>query len=129
MRLVTRKGFTLIEVMVATAVLSLGILSMYGGLFVLMDAFDYYMNYLSVHNWANEKAWQAQDELMRWGPQAQVETQGEFFKGAKNIIWNLSYNLVDEEARLYKIDLALNWKQGARMIRLTRSAYACFEEK
>lgn len=125
----SKPGFTLIEVMVATAVLSLGILSMYGALFVLIDAADYYMNYLTVHNWASEKAWQAQDELRRWGPQAALETQGEFLKGAKKIVWNLSYNLVGEEAGLYKIDLVLAWKQGARISKLPRSAYACFEEK
>ncbi|OGX43341.1 MAG: hypothetical protein A3H41_00685 [Omnitrophica WOR_2 bacterium RIFCSPLOWO2_02_FULL_45_28] len=123
------KAFTLIEVMVATAVLALGMLFIHQGFLNSLDVFDYYANYLELAPLANEKIQQAQDELRRLGPQAKIETRGEFSKGNKPIDWDLSYNSLDEENGLYKIDLAFSWKSALRRARILRSAYALFDEK
>ena len=54
--------------MVATAVLSLGIISIYQALFITLDAFTYCANYFEVSPQINERIWQTQEELRRFGP-------------------------------------------------------------
>ena len=107
-----KRGFTLIEVMVACAVLSIGIVFIYESFFRLLEAFDYYENYVRIAPIANEKMWQAQDALERLGPQAQIDTQGEFLNRNKHFSWKLAYGLVEQEERgnLYQIDLSISFK-------------------
>ena len=118
----------MIEAMVATAVLSLGIVLIYQALFISLDSYRYYADYLSVSPWVNEKIWAAQDALTHLGGAARIAGNGEFISRNKNFQWNLSYNPAGEKD-LYKIDLILNWQQGQRRARLLRSGYAIYVEK
>ena len=70
------KGFTLIEAVVATAVLGLGLALIFQGLFTSLNAYDYYANYLSILPRADEKLYEAQDKISRLGPQADLDTSG-----------------------------------------------------
>jgi prepilin-type N-terminal cleavage/methylation domain-containing protein len=121
------KGFTLIEVLVTTAVLAFGIVSIFQALFIVMTAFSYISHYLDVVSVADEKVWQAQDTLMRLGPKAALATQGEFDTGGKKYDWSLSAQMVDQAGNLYKVDLTTRWKEGRRDYKLERSAYVIFE--
>ena len=56
----SRSGFTLIEVMVAVAVLSFGLVMVYQAFFVVLDSFNYSADYLEIAGWMDEKIWQAQ---------------------------------------------------------------------
>lgn len=123
------KGFTLIEVMVAVAVLSLGIVLIFESFFISLDAFNYYFDYLNVASWVNEKVWQAQDNISRFAGLADMKTSGSFVIRNKKFTWNLSYGLTDGREKLYRIDLALAGQQGKRPIRLSRTAYAIYEER
>ena len=62
-----KKGFTLIEVMVTTAVLSLSMVLIYQAFFISLDSFNYCADYLDVVSWADEKLWQAQDSVTHNG--------------------------------------------------------------
>ncbi|MDD5466092.1 MAG: prepilin-type N-terminal cleavage/methylation domain-containing protein [Candidatus Omnitrophica bacterium] len=121
------KGFTLIEVMVTTVVLSLGTVLIYGAFFTSLDAFNRYTNYLNLIPWMDEQLWQAQDGLNKFGALAQLQTTGEFQKSGKTFSWGLNYSLID--GGLYKIDLDLYWQQGQRKAGLSRSAYAEYKKK
>jgi prepilin-type N-terminal cleavage/methylation domain-containing protein len=123
------KGFTLIEVLVTTAVLAFGIVSIFQALFIVMAAFSYISHYLNVVSVADEKVWQVQDTLMRLGPQAAFAPQGEFDTGGKKYDWSLSAKLSDPAAHLYRIDLSTQWKEGRRAYRLERSAYVIYESE
>jgi prepilin-type N-terminal cleavage/methylation domain-containing protein len=118
------KGFTLLEAMITTVVLSLGATLIYESFFISLDSFSYYSNLLKTIPWMDEKIWQAQDSLARLGPEAQLETQGQLNTGSKDINWNLTYNPIDQTGSLYQINLALSWPQARKTIRLSRSAYA-----
>ncbi|MCM8796059.1 MAG: prepilin-type N-terminal cleavage/methylation domain-containing protein [Candidatus Omnitrophica bacterium] len=121
------RGLTLMEVMVATCVLSLGTLLIYESFFITLDSFNYYSNYLNVISWMDEKLWAAQDTLSHFGSFGQIETQGEFIKRNKNFRWNLAYNLIGNN--LYQIDLTLSWQESQRKIKLSRTIYALYAEK
>lgn len=129
------KGFTLIEVMVATAVLSLGAVLISESFFISLDSFDYYANYLTLASWADEKLWGAQDQLSRFGNAAQIQPGGRIVNRNKDIGWSLSSSVVDEAKglpsglSLYRINLDLSWQEGHRKARLSRSAYALYEKK
>ena len=123
------KSFTLIEVMVTTAVLSLGIVLIFEAFFISLNAFDYCNNYLHVAPQMDEKIWEAENGITCFGTLTGTETRGEFASGANNLKWFLSYDVIDKEQALYKIDLEVSWVQGKRKIVLSRNAYAMFEKK
>jgi len=114
------------EVMAATAILSLGIVLIYEAFFTSLDSFNYCSNHLNIMSWADEKIWQAQDKLSRFGPLTIMENEGGFTNNKnKNFTWNLSYALIDID--LYRIDLAIYWQEGRRKIKVSRSVYAIYE--
>lgn len=121
------KGFTLVEVMLATCVLSLGAVLIYESFFSALESYNYCADYLEAAPWMGEKIWQAQDNLRRFGAYAPADNRGEFALGNKNFKWELSYRLINPQ--LYQIDLTLFWQAGRRRkIKLSRSAYAIHEE-
>ncbi len=126
-----KEGFTLIEVMIATMVLSITALLVYEAFFISLDTFNYCRDYLDVISLADEKIWQAQDDLSRFGMLTNIAGKGEFVSRNKKFIWNLSNGLVDEAViqKLYKIDFSLSWREGNRSVKIARTAFAVHENK
>jgi prepilin-type N-terminal cleavage/methylation domain-containing protein len=122
-----KKGFTLIEVLVTTAVLAFGIVSIFQALFIIMTAFNYASHYLRIVSAVDEKVWQARDAVMRMGPGAVLEPQGTFDTQDKKYEWALSAKLVDPAGNLSRIDMAARWNEGSRQYVLERSAYVIYE--
>lgn len=127
LRIGNKRGFTLVEVMVATAILALGVVLIYQGFFISLDSLGYCLDYLRLSPLAEEKMWQAQDALSRLGPNAGLETAGSFIESRRNFRWNLSYNSLDELSGLYEINLSVIWQNGQRAARLSRGAYALYK--
>jgi len=121
-------GFTLIEVMVTTAVLSLSLVLIYQAFFISLDSFSYCADYLDVVSWADEKLWQAQNSLTHNGTLDPTAAHGEFINKNKKFEWVLSNELLDETGRLYQLNLDLLWRQGKRNIKFSRTAYAIYEK-
>ncbi|MFH0738721.1 MAG: prepilin-type N-terminal cleavage/methylation domain-containing protein [Candidatus Omnitrophota bacterium] len=122
------KGFTLVEVMVTAAVLSLGATLLYQAFFTSLNIFEYCVDYLRVSSLVDEKIWEAQDELRRRGPSAGIDSSGEFVNKARNFPWNLNYGAIDEKNGLYRIDFNLSWKSVGRDNALLRTAYATYKK-
>jgi hypothetical protein len=114
--------------MVATCVLALSTLLVYEAFFVSLDTFNYCSNYLNIASWMDEKIWQLQDDLTRFGKSDQ-DMQGTLRINNKDFEWISMFNLIDEVAKLYKLDLTISWQQGKRQVRLSRTAYAMHEPK
>lgn len=125
----SKKSFTLIEVMVATAVLSLGIVLIYEIFFKSLDISNYCSNYLNVVSRADERMWQAQDDLSRFGAIITASLKDEFTDNNEEFFWNLSYQLLDAEAGLYRIEGTLSWEEGLRKKKISRVAYALYRER
>ena len=124
----SKAAFTLVEVMVATVVLALGTVFISESLFISLDAYNYYARYLSVLAWADEKVWEAQDSLTRFGSAATIPTTGKFSEKNKNFTWYLAYTPVEADGSLYRLDFELSWQEGFRKARLQRSTYAIYHE-
>ena len=120
-------GFTLIEVTVAVAILALGIVLVYQGLFCSLDAFNYYSDYLNVAPWADEKIWQAKDSLSHSGALS-MQTSGEHIYKNRTFLWAISYVSLDDPG-LFEIDLNVSWSRGKRQLKVSRTAYALYAKK
>lgn len=111
--------------MVATAVLSLGMLFVYESFFSVLKAFDYCSTYLSSVGFVQEKLWTAADSVMRDGSLG-PEVQGEYSSEGKTFAWNLWQESAGGE--LYRVGVRLNWKAGKRDMEISRYAYAIFHK-
>jgi prepilin-type N-terminal cleavage/methylation domain-containing protein len=123
------RGFTLIEVMVAVAVLSFGLVMVYQAFFIVLDSFNYSADYLEIVSWMDEKIWQAQDSIMRTGALETNTTQGEFIARNKKFEWTISSNALSSAGNLSAVNLEVNWKEAKRKVKVNRSCYAKYEQK
>ncbi|MDB4349759.1 prepilin-type N-terminal cleavage/methylation domain-containing protein [Omnitrophica bacterium] len=128
-RIGNRTGFTLIEVMAATMVLVAGVVFIYEAFFVSLDSFGYCSDYLNVASLVNEKVWEIQDDINRYGFLARIDKRGRFAMKNRNFYWSASCNLLAEapDLDLYKIDFSISWQAGSKKLRLSRVAYATYK--
>lgn len=122
-------AFTLIEVIVAAAIFSLGIVLIYNAFFISLDSLNYYSDYLTVAPWMDEKIWQAQASLNSQGLLAQPAENGDFISKNKKFNWHLTFQPINETQDLFKINLALFWQQGRKNKKLSRVAYALYKKE
>lgn len=126
-----RKGFTLVEVMVATVVLSLGVVMVYESFFISVDTFNYYLHSLQLNTWMSEKIWEAKNYLEHQKTTASIDTTGECSDAGLSCKWDMAYDLIGEteKCNLYHIALNVNLYENKRNTRLSRSAYALYERE
>ena len=122
-----KQGFTLIELMVAVAILSLGIVIIYQSFFSILNYFNYYIDYLDVAYWPDEEIWQIKEEWDKNGDFTYMEGEKTLVKGKKAYRCNLAFSPVESD--LYKIHLILSWREGKRNIHLSRTTYVVNQEQ
>ena len=118
------KGFTLLEVMVASAVLSLGIVLIFQSFFSVLRSHDYCSRYFASSAFAHEKLWQAADSVRRDGI-LPAETSGEFVRGDRAFGWDLAQEAAGDN--LYKVTARVNWTSGKQVREIACSEYAAYE--
>ena len=123
-----KQGFTLIEVMVATAVLAFSLVLIYQAFFISLDSYNYCSNFLDVVSWADEKIWQSQDSIGRLGSIA-GQAEGSFESKSRKFDWRIDEDIAGQNTTLHKINLVLSWKEGKRDMQLSRTAYAIYEKQ
>ena len=125
------KGDSLVEQMVAVAVLSLVLILIYGAFFSCLNAFNYSLGRLNVQRWMDEKVWEMQEELNRSGTLARGEQRGSFIDKNKNFVWETSVKLIGEaqDTYLYRLTLNVFWKQAQRNISVSQIAYVSSWQK
>lgn len=119
-----KAGFTLIEVMATTAVLSLGIVAVYEAFFIAADSYNYCANYLDISTWMEEKLWQVSHSLSDSGGLAGIATEGVLKNRGKDFHWEVSQEMIYQPPDLYHISLKVDWQEGKRKVNLRRDAYA-----
>jgi prepilin-type N-terminal cleavage/methylation domain-containing protein len=125
----SKRAFTLIEVMVAVAVLSFGLVMIYQAFFVVLDTFNYGADSLEVSPWINEKIWQAQDSIIHKGSLADNSTEGEFILDNRKFTWALKGSAISEISDLTALNLEVSWKAGKRTVQVSRNGYARYYEE
>jgi prepilin-type N-terminal cleavage/methylation domain-containing protein len=126
------KGFTFVEIMMASSVLALGAVFLYQAFFVSVDAFQQCDNYLYALTFADDKIWESQDTLRRNAALGNMNSQ-DFFPGSNRYFnWQVSSSVIKEvkdRYKLFRIELAVDWQQGRRQSSLTRTAYLMYRMK
>ncbi|MFH1339461.1 MAG: prepilin-type N-terminal cleavage/methylation domain-containing protein [Candidatus Omnitrophota bacterium] len=117
-----KQGFTLVEIMVAVAILAFGLVMIYQSFFISADTYGYYLNHLRAQLWLDEKIWQLQDDFRQHQFFNPLPSSGEFEAGSKEFSWAMDYGPVASE-KLYKVNLLVSWQQGFRTVNVPRSAY------
>jgi hypothetical protein len=117
------KGFTLVELIMTVASLAFGIVTIYEALFISVDTYGFYTNYLDTQDWIGTKISEFQDQLTETRILEPGETSGQIVRENKTYNWSAVIFPVNEEQALYKIDVTLSWKQGGKKVKTSRTAY------
>lgn len=126
-----KRGFTLIEVMVAATVLSLGTVLIHEIFFRSLELANYSYNYLNFAPWLDERLWQAQNSLSKLGKLDPKETKGKIRGQSKDCEWSVLYNLINSSLsqQLYKVDIVAFWQEGQKKVKFQRTAFAIYEKE
>ncbi len=114
-------GFTLIEVMVAVAILSFGLVMLYNAFFICIDSVTYASNRLNAQIWANNKIWEERDFLLRTNSTSIAGVSGEESFGNRDFSWQKVVEPVGDG--LAELSVRLYWKEAARQRSLLYSTY------
>ena len=122
---ISDKGFTLIEVMVATVVLVVGVVVIFESFLISLDALAVFNNHLNAQWFFEEKIWQIQSRLNDpAGAFLPLESSGVIRLGAEEYAWKSTLQLVNPVQELYRVSLDLNWQQGNKRMKLNTQTMA-----
>ena len=115
----------MIEVVVTVVVLTVGILAVYEGFLITAHGFNYALHYLTAQMWIDEKIWDIRDKLVHNSIFLPDGSSGIFYGKRKRFNWVFNYTLLDnlEKVTLYEINLAVDWKEGAKNVKTQRNTY------
>ena len=115
-------AFTLIEVMVTVAILSLATVMISQSNLMNMNVYGRFANLMAIQNWAEEKIWEAKEEVLASEIPEAGESSGTYESENKTYEWHLS---VSEETSgsLYGILLTVTWNDAGQEKSLERHSY------
>ncbi len=121
-----RRGFSLMEVMVAVVVLALGTLFIQQGLLRSAHLYGLYVNSFKAKIWLDEKLWEAKEAALY------SETPGGGDSGAytdqgKDFSWSTEVQEIGKN--LYSIKSAIEWAESGRPTRLAKEVYGYRQDK
>ena len=119
------RGFTLVEVMVATVVLVVGVVVIFESFLMSLDALAVFNSRLNAQWFFDEKIWQIQSSLDEpAGAFFPMEDRGVIRLGTEEYAWASNMQLVDPLQELYRVNLDLNWRQGTKTIKVNAQTMA-----
>lgn len=119
------RAFTLVEVMVATVVLVVGVVVIFEAFLVSLDALAVFNNRLNAQWFFDAKTWQIQNQLDSSSDSFMpLQADGVLKLGTEDYTWVSTMQLVDPLQELYRVNLVLQWNQGNKNIKLKTQTMA-----
>jgi len=119
-------GFMFIEIMVAIAIFSLGVVSIMQIFRLSLDRLQHLTNRIYANNVIENKISLAERVLrsQRKLPY-DIENEERVIIGSKAVVFTdqLSVTKINDSLDLFKLDVALNWQEGTLPKRISRSTY------
>ncbi len=116
-----RDGFSLLEVLVATVILSVGVVFLFPSFFMATDALGIVNDQLVVQPWAENKLWEDTQALAQARPAVAGLDAGEVQLEKKTYIWERSSEEV--EPGLFALTLVVRWVAGGREHEMVFATY------
>jgi prepilin-type N-terminal cleavage/methylation domain-containing protein len=111
----SQAGFTLIEVLLAAVILSVGLVVIFEVFLSSLDVVSLFDNRLNANWFLNEKIWQLQSDFDRQSGMFIPLNQSGVVKINKNDFqWQIDLEIVDAYQELYKATLEMSWKEGSK---------------
>lgn len=118
-----RAGFTLLEVMLAVSILSLGLVAVVRSYITSLRALQISQDFLIADLLLEEKIWQKQEENIRRGGVVPEEEQSEFAPPFDNFNYKISFIEQEDLPTLYKSTFTIFWQQGERQQSISYLTY------
>ena len=122
-----RRGFTLIEVLVTLAVLSVGIVAIYRTYFLTLDTLSHVNSRLTAINLLNERVVALERSLKERGEipfgSAEDVATATIHNRPVDFHFDTAIRNVEDLQNFYDVTLVLWWVENARTIHLSRSFY------
>ena len=120
-----RSGFTLVEVMITVAVLSLGTLLIHQGLLRSADALGHYNNLLVAQEWAEAKLWDTRESLLYSSDDDPAVPAGSSFtESGKEFECSVTTKSQADANNLYGIQIQVGWQEGHQPVSYQVSSFA-----
>ncbi len=116
-----KDAFSLLEVLVATVILSVGVVFLFPSFFLATDALGITNDQLVALPWAENKLWEDARALERVGPAVAGFDAGQVSLGKKTYIWERSSEEV--EPGLFVLTLTVRWVAGGREHEMVYATY------
>ena len=124
----TKAGFTLIEVMVTVAILSLGTVFISQSNLTTMNVYGRYINRIAIQNWAEEKIWETKQMILESDAPETGQHSGTIQESGRTYDWQLDVEPNDTND-VYGITLDMSWPESGKTAYLRRSAYQLKEKR
>ena len=118
------RGLTLIELMVAVAVLCLGTTLIQEGLLRCLTLLGRYSHTLTAEGWMEERLWQAQEDTLYSTEAAGGDGQGQIMLGNRPYDWALTVQSLSGASQLYSFRLRMSWTESGVPLELVKERYA-----
>jgi hypothetical protein len=118
----------MIELMAAAVVLAVGTLLLQGGLLRSAHLYGRYSDTLKVNLWADEKLWQAREDILYTDPPDTGSGNGSFTIDGKDYAWSLDTRALQGQG-IYSVNLNIQWDEGGTPYQLKREMYATLPKK
>ena len=114
--------------MAATVVFSLAVVFIYEAFLRSMDGINYCNNYLDAAPWADERMWQAQNELTRFNTLMETPVEDVLTVNNKSFKWTLSRSVLSGVEDAYRLNSETSWHEGRKGTVISRMAYAVYKK-
>ncbi|MBU0634195.1 MAG: prepilin-type N-terminal cleavage/methylation domain-containing protein [Candidatus Omnitrophica bacterium] len=117
-----KKGFTLIEVMIAVVILSVGIIVIYESFLISLDTLKLFFNRLNANLILTEKLWQTQDLYEQAGGVfLPLRSEGKITMANKVFDWQVDLSVWDSRQDLFIARTQVSWMEGYNSRILSKS--------
>jgi prepilin-type N-terminal cleavage/methylation domain-containing protein len=123
------KGFTLIEVLVALAIVSISVVSIFCAFIGISDSIARIDNYNKAVALGVEKIWELEEALINQDNVDFADFSGEIRESEnRSMKWEITGKEIENYPNLTEINFSLQWTQGSRTGNFSAAAYLKVKE-